>query len=243
MREGCNSAKTPQAVEAEGLQPGAESTRPTSVGMTQDTPSIAAIVAACLLLSGCGYPIRPVSCLRIKTGEVLHGTARTDEHGALVGDYDLRDRNGIEGTIDASVSSQYVCKLDPSRKLYRNKCAVTSWPAGHEYACNDCDPCLLGRCPEAWCKTCCGDMWIGDRPCYGCDGSGFEPTPLSDDPSDEPRCAHGSYWFDGPCGSCEAGKYDPASGIEARSDETRNAAQPEGREPGGDSRDAQGEPA
>ena len=34
-----------------------------------------------------------------------------------------------------------------------------------------------------------------------------------------------------------------ASGIEARSDETRNAAQPEGREPGGDSRDAQGKPA
>jgi len=74
--------------------------------------------------------------------------------------------------------------FDPSRKP-QNKCCVTSWPAGHPYACNDCDPCLLGSFPLEWCETCAGDCWIGDRPCYNCDGSGFRPRDSDEHPKGE----------------------------------------------------------
>jgi len=65
----------------------------------------------------------------------------------------------------------------------QNRCAIGSWPAGHDNACNDCDPCLFGCFPSEWCPTCGGDMWIGDRPCYNCDASGFRPLATPPSPS------------------------------------------------------------
>lgn len=62
----------------------------------------------------------------------------------------------------------------------RNKCAVSGFPAGHPDACNDCDPCLLGRFPETWCPDCGGSGWqfsdVTARRCDTCCGSGFAPS-------------------------------------------------------------------
>lgn len=57
-----------------------------------------------------------------------------------------------------------------------NKCAVCGHPAGHDYACNDCDPCLFGSFPEEWCPTCHGDCWVDAARCTACSGTGFRDS-------------------------------------------------------------------
>lgn len=68
-------------------------------------------LVACLALASCGVRNVPATCTRLKTGEVLHGTARVVGDDGVVVEYYVHDRNGIEGGINAENSDSFSCKL------------------------------------------------------------------------------------------------------------------------------------
>ncbi len=69
-------------------------------------------LSALTLLAACGHP---ATCTGVTTGEVRRGQVISGNYGGIDA-YVVRDRNGIEGTIDGSNSDDWRCRADGAAK-------------------------------------------------------------------------------------------------------------------------------